>query len=107
MYFNGTIGEVAYYKSALSGAQAAAQYTAAANSSGSAPMTTVSYTDPGNLFQAVTRSTACPGVAWPTADVVRAAEGRRDYGSPAAEFDTSSNSASGSLTPPGQPTGNS
>jgi RHS repeat-associated protein len=45
--FNGTLGEVAYYRSQLTGAQVAGQYGAANNSYGLSPMTTVTVTDPG------------------------------------------------------------
>ncbi|WP_051366930.1 LamG-like jellyroll fold domain-containing protein [Hamadaea tsunoensis] len=46
-YFNGTLGEVALYPSQLTAAQVAAQYDAAQNSYGLAPLTTVTVTDPG------------------------------------------------------------
>jgi large repetitive protein len=47
LYFNGSIGEVAFYRSALSGDQAAAQWAAAQRSVGLTPVETVSETDPG------------------------------------------------------------
>jgi large repetitive protein len=47
MYFNGTIAEVAYYTSAVTSAQASAEFIAAGDSTGIAPMTTVSFADPG------------------------------------------------------------
>src|ERR1022692_2369109 len=46
-YFNGSIGDVAFYNAQLSGAQVTAEYGAAQNSVGLAPMTTVKVTDPG------------------------------------------------------------
>jgi RHS repeat-associated protein len=46
-YFNGSIGDVAFYDSQLSGAQVTGEYAAAQNSAGLAPMTTVKVTDPG------------------------------------------------------------
>ncbi|HEV2372371.1 MAG TPA: LamG-like jellyroll fold domain-containing protein [Streptosporangiaceae bacterium] len=46
-YFNGSIGEVAFYRSALSAAQVATQWTAYKSSSGAAPVETVNVTDPG------------------------------------------------------------
>jgi RHS repeat-associated protein len=48
LYFNGTIGEVAYYRTQLSAAQVTGLTTAAQNSAGLTPMTTVNVTDPGN-----------------------------------------------------------
>jgi RHS repeat-associated protein len=46
-YFNGQISDVAYYRSQLSGQDAAAQWEAGQNSAGLAPMETVAVTDPG------------------------------------------------------------
>ncbi|MBI3687533.1 MAG: discoidin domain-containing protein, partial [Actinobacteria bacterium] len=46
-YFPGSISDVAFYRSPLSGDQVTAEYTAARNSRGLAPMTTVTTTDPG------------------------------------------------------------
>lgn len=47
MYFNGSIGEVAFYRSALSAAQVSTQWAAYKSSSGVAPVETVAVTDPG------------------------------------------------------------
>jgi RHS repeat-associated protein len=47
-YFNGTIGDFAYYHGQLSGAEVAYQYQASQNSGGLTPVTTVTETDPGN-----------------------------------------------------------
>jgi RHS repeat-associated protein len=46
-YFNGSIGEVAVYRSALSAAQVGAQWAAYKSSSGIAPAETITVTDPG------------------------------------------------------------
>jgi RHS repeat-associated protein len=46
-YFSGSVGDVAFYYAQLSGDQVAAQYQAASNSAGMAPVTTVTVTDPG------------------------------------------------------------
>jgi RHS repeat-associated protein len=46
-YFTGSIGEVAFYRTALTGAEAATHFGAARNSNGIVPMTTVTVTDPG------------------------------------------------------------
>jgi RHS repeat-associated protein len=46
-YFAGSVSDVAFYYAQLSGDQVAAQYQAANNSSGLAPVTTVTVTDPG------------------------------------------------------------
>jgi RHS repeat-associated protein len=46
-YFNGSIGDVAMYGSALSAAQVTAQYTASKYSSGLTPVQTATVTDPG------------------------------------------------------------
>ncbi|MFF4599833.1 LamG-like jellyroll fold domain-containing protein [Amycolatopsis sp. NPDC001319] len=46
-YFSGSIGEVAYYRSALSAAQVAQHFLAAGNSQGLAPISTATITDPG------------------------------------------------------------
>ncbi|MFJ9779914.1 LamG-like jellyroll fold domain-containing protein [Amycolatopsis sp. NPDC101161] len=45
-YFAGSLGEVAYYRSALSAAQVAQHFLAAGNSQGLAPLTTSTITDP-------------------------------------------------------------
>ncbi|HKT00126.1 MAG TPA: LamG-like jellyroll fold domain-containing protein [Rugosimonospora sp.] len=47
VYFTGGIAEVAYYGSALTGAQVAGQWTASQNSGGLYPIKTVTVTDPG------------------------------------------------------------
>jgi RHS repeat-associated protein len=47
-YFNGTIDDAASYRSALSGADVARHYAAYKSSSGVAPVSTVTVTDPGN-----------------------------------------------------------
>jgi RHS repeat-associated protein len=47
-YFSGSIGDVAFYNDQLSGAEVTGEYTAAQNSVGLAPMTTVKVTDPGS-----------------------------------------------------------
>ncbi|MFB9926081.1 LamG-like jellyroll fold domain-containing protein [Amycolatopsis halotolerans] len=46
-YFAGSIGEVAYYRSALSASEVAQHFLAAGNSQGLAPITTATITDPG------------------------------------------------------------
>ncbi|OXM65635.1 LamG-like jellyroll fold domain-containing protein [Amycolatopsis vastitatis] len=45
-YFNGSLGEVAYYRSTLTAAQVAQHFLAAGNSQGLAPLTTSTITDP-------------------------------------------------------------
>ncbi|UOX90824.1 LamG domain-containing protein [Amycolatopsis sp. FBCC-B4732] len=46
-YFTGSIGELAYYRSALSAGEVAQHFLAAGNSQGLAPLTTSTITDPG------------------------------------------------------------
>ena len=46
-YFNGSVGDVAFYDSQLSKPQALAEYQAARGSNGMTPVTTVTLTDPG------------------------------------------------------------
>jgi RHS repeat-associated protein len=46
-YFSGSMGEAAFFRSELSGAQVAGQFGAAQNSNGVVPTNTVSVTDPG------------------------------------------------------------
>ncbi|MDT4991097.1 MAG: large repetitive protein, partial [Actinoplanes sp.] len=46
-YFKGSIAEAAFYPTGLTAADAAAHYTAAKNSTGTTPLTSVTVTDPG------------------------------------------------------------